>query len=330
MKVYNVKNVNHVYPIAVNDIQKEGTARQSRAGKVIEFPYPVATSYSNPTQRVLFNKYRMANPFFHFIEGLWIINGSRDVKFLDYFNKLMAQYSDNGKDFYGAYGYRLRHAQGNDQIKIAIKRLKENHDDRRVVLQMWDADLDLGKSMKDHPCNTHIYLKVRDKELDMTVCCRSNDMIYGCYGANVVHMSMLQEYLAGCIGVGIGTYTQVSDSLHVYTDLPLWQDIKENTSYFVDDPYSSEYPELLVQPFPMMKGGIVAWHEDLVEFMLDPTYKDEFQTPFFRDVASPIALTWKAHKDHRDGLSMVNEIQASDWREACRQWLTIKEKPNAE
>ena len=136
MRVYNVKNVNHVYPITVNDIQKFGTPRESRAGKVIEFPEPVATTYLEPLQRVLFNKHRMANPFFHFIEGLWIINGSRDVKFLDHFNKLMAQYSDNGKDFYGAYGHRLRHAQGSDQIKIAIKRLKDNPDDRRVVLQM--------------------------------------------------------------------------------------------------------------------------------------------------------------------------------------------------
>lgn len=329
MKVYNVQNVNHAYPVAVNDIQREGTLRNSRAGKVIEFPYPVATSYSNPTQRVLFDVKRMANPFFHFVEGLWIINGSRDVKFLDYFNSQMKQYSDNGVDFYGAYGYRLRHSAGSDQIKIAIKRLKDNRDDRRVVLAMWDPDLDLGKNTKDHPCNTHIYLKIRNDRLDMTVCCRSNDMIYGCYGANVVHMSMLQEYIAGCVGVGVGTYTQVSDSLHVYVELPLWQTIKENTNYFVDDPYSVEYPELVVKPYPMMGRLVEAWHEDLHEWMLDPAYETDYQTRFFNDVAMPIAVVWKAHKERREGLLEVDRIKASDWRLACKQWLEIKEAKHA-
>ena len=33
-------------------------------------------------------------------------------------------------------------------------------------------------------------------KLCMTVCNRSNDMLWGAYGANVVHMSMLQEFVA--------------------------------------------------------------------------------------------------------------------------------------
>jgi thymidylate synthase len=325
MKVYNVRNVNHAYPIAVCDILLQGVKKNSRAGTVLEFPEPVATTYTCPDERVLFNKVRMANPFFHFIEGLWIIHGARDVKFLDYFNSQMKQYSDNGVDFYGAYGYRLRHSSGSDQIKTAIHRLRVNPDDRRVYMSMWDPDLDLGKSMKDHPCNVGIALKIRSGKLDMTVFCRSNDLIYGCYGANVVHMSMLQEYLAGSIGVGLGIYTQVSDSLHVYTDLPLWQEIKSNSAYFVDDAYTSEYPEVLVHPYPMMKIRSSSWDDDLNEFMLDPMYEDKFENKFFSDVAVPIARCWAAHKETRNGLSIVDNIKASDWRAACKQWLEIKE-----
>ena len=41
-------------------------------------------------------------------------------------------------------------------------------------------------------------------------------MLWGAYGANAVHMSVLQEYVATALNVSIGTYTQMSDSLHIY------------------------------------------------------------------------------------------------------------------
>jgi thymidylate synthase len=309
----------------VNEIKVSGVLRNSRAGPVLEFPEPVATTYSNPTERVLFDLKRLCNPFFHFVESLWIIKGSRDVELLDYFNSLMKQYSDDGETFYGAYGYRLRTLQGFDQIEKAVHLLRANHDDRRVVLQMWDAKHDLGHNQKDHPCNTHIYLKIRKHELDMTVCCRSNDMLYGAYGANVVHMSMLQEYIASRVGVGVGIYTQVSDSAHVYTEVPVWEAVKE-TSYVPEDYYEAEYPELLVKPYPMFKDcHEKSWHADLDLFILDPCDTVEYKTPFFRDVAQPIALVWEAHKKNKDGLKHVHSIKASDWRFACKRWLELKE-----
>lgn len=325
MITFNVQNVNYAFPLAINAIRQAGVVQPSRAGNTLEFEQPVGTTYYNPTERVLFDLNRLCNPFFHFLEGLWIINGSRDVEFLDYFNTQMKQYSDDGETFYGAYGYRLRTTHGFDQIEKAIHLLRANHNDRRVVLTMWDAKRDLGHNMKDHPCNVAIFLKVRNHKLNMTVLCRSNDLLYGAYGANVVHMSMLMEYLASRVGVEVGIYTQVSDSMHVYTDVPVWEAVK-NTSHVVEDYYSTEYADLLVKPYPMFKGCHEKnWALDLSLFMLDPIDLVEYKTPFFRDVAQPMALVWEAHKRNRNGLKYVDSIKASDWRFACRRWLEIKE-----
>ena len=60
----------------------------------------------------------------------------------------------------------------------------------------------------------------------MTVCNRSNDMLWGAYGANAVHMSMLQEYLASRLEIAVGEYTQISDSFHVYQN-DVWERCKE-------------------------------------------------------------------------------------------------------
>ena len=325
MQSFNVRNVNHAFPLEINMLKAHGKLQPSRAGQVLEFPYPVATTYTNPMERVLFNKSRMANPFFHFVEGLWIINGSRDVEFLDLFNTQMRQYSEDGISFWGAYGHRLRHKAGFDQIEVAVENLTKDKTDRRVVLAMWDPTNDLFGGKKDHPCNTHIYLKVRDEALHMTVCCRSNDLLYGKLGANVVHMSMLQEYLASRIGVCTGPYTQFSDSLHVYVDVPVWAAVKD-TNYVPDDPYDTDYPELLVRPYPMFHNtDHRTWHEDLIQFMIDPMDTVEYTSPFFRDVAQPMALVWEAHKKARNGLQYAKQIAATDWRLACTNWLTAKE-----
>ena len=53
----------------------------------------------------------------------------------------------------------------------------------------------------------------------MTVCNRSNDLIWGCCGANAVHMSYLQEYVASMVNVKVGTYTQFTQNLHAYKDV---------------------------------------------------------------------------------------------------------------
>jgi hypothetical protein len=325
MEVFNVTNVNQAFPLEINSIKTKGIPRDSRNGPVIEFSEPVATTYSRPMERVLFNKKRMCNPFFHAMEGLWIIGGYRDVEFLDYFNSQMKQYSDDGDTFWGAYGYRLRHSAKFDQLDLAVTLLKANPNDRRVVTTMWDPALDLGGDKLDHPCNTHIYWKIRDKKLYMTVCCRSNDMLYGKLGANVVHFSMLQEYMAFRVGCEVGPYTQVSDSLHVYTSLPVWEAVKD-TPYIPEDYYDSEYADLLVTPYPMFQDCFIdEWHRDLEDFMLDPQDDKIYRTPFFQDVAQPISLVWWEHKKNRNGLRYVESIKATDWRRACAMWLKEKE-----
>src|SRR5690606_6235064 len=139
---------------------------------------------------------RDANPFLHFFESLWMLAGRNDVDYMTRLVRRFAAYSDDGKTFNGAYGYRWRKWFGRDQLQQIIGALRSNPQDRRCVLGMWDAGHDLGLQSADLPCNTHIYFRIQDDRLNMTVCNRSNDAIWGAVGANVVHMSFLQEYMA--------------------------------------------------------------------------------------------------------------------------------------
>jgi hypothetical protein len=219
-----VYNVNDALPFGLSAILRHGIVNQSRNGKVMMVPAPVTTAYLAPCERVLFSPERDANPFFHLMESMWMLAGCNDVAFPSYYSKQLASYSVDGQTLHGAYGHRWRNHFGYDQIEQAIADLKADPDSRRVIIQMWDATVD-GRSTeanaKDRPCNDMVKFQAIPAGngyycLNMSVFCRSNDAVWGAYGANAVHFSYLHEYVASAVGMSVGTYFQISDNLHVY------------------------------------------------------------------------------------------------------------------
>lgn len=337
MHVIHARNVAHALPLGCALLAEHGVVGDSRNGPVVVANAPVTTITEHPRERVLLNPTRDANPFFHLMEGLWMLAGRDDVKFLTRYAKQLAAYSDDGQTMHGAYGKRwvdwfMPSVDGVpkafDQLGWVINTLREDPDSRRCVIQMWDADIDPLKASlggKDVPCNTAIYVLVREGKLEITVTCRSNDMLWGAHGANAVHFSMLQEYLAAGVGVGVGRMFQVSNNYHAYEKtLP-----GEVAEYIMRDhlnPYDREDRNELIEPFPMVGVDLATWREDLGVFM-DEGPIVGFRDPFFRRVVTPVEL---AHQHYRKGrgedryvgaLEIIEQCAAADWRVACREWL---------
>lgn len=345
MKVITVRNVHEALPAGLEYLEQCGVRRGSRNGTVIVAPGPVTTHYLKPRERVLFWAERDANPFFHFFESLWMLAGRNDLKYLTQFLPRMKDFSDDGETLHGAYGYRWMHqfsmveddgtemsvrVQEIDQLSTIINMLKRNPEDRRCVLQMWDAAVDLGSDGKDLPCNTQVYFLInRDGDLDMTVCCRSNDMILGAYGANAVHFSFLQEYMAAGIGVLVGGYWQISNNFHVYdnADLkkvhPLLNQAPDPFRYHSRNPYHTDD----ISPFPLVSTPLSEWRQDLAMF-LDVGPVVGLRDPFFRRVAGPLYHSFRAYKDNKGeerydiAMEILEQCQAKDWALATVEWLT--------
>jgi thymidylate synthase len=329
MKVIKTRNAHQALPEALYQLAGEGVRRDSRNGPVYLFPEPVTTVYSHPAERVVFWTERDANPFFHLMESLWMLGGRNDVEYVARFVDRMRIYSDDGETFHGAYGFRWRHHFLMDQLPRIIEGLKENRDDRRQVLSMWDAPADLGrKGGKDLPCNLQAIFQVAcDGRLDMMVTNRSNDMIWGAYGANAVHFSYLHEYVARSVGVPQGVYRQVSANFHAYEDVlnkvaPL-ADLAADplTGRGVPDPYASWE----VEPFPLMTIPAEEWDNELMMFLTDPDAVG-FRDPFFRRVAIPMLKAHRAFKRTDAGRfdaarEELKQVVAQDWRKAGLEWV---------
>lgn len=227
--------------------------RPSRNGDVLVIDEPVTVTYTHPTERVLFNSARDANPFFHLYHALWLLAGRRDVAAPAYYVKKFAEYSDNGLSVNGSYGGRWRNAKvmstwrefedgtqrGRviDQLDLLVKHLNEFPDTRRAVLQMWNVEDDLMKVniSRDVCCNLSVLFSLRTERegyvmgftgsgsgpidvryLDMTVTNRSNDLIWGMLGEDYVTFTVLQEYMAARLGARAGRYHHFTNNLHVY------------------------------------------------------------------------------------------------------------------
>jgi len=324
MYVINARNPQLALPKAIRFLNETGIPRMSRNGPVLISKEPVTTVYTHPMERVIFWPERDANPFLHLYESLWMLSGRNDVAPLLKFAKNYKNYSDDGATIHDSYGYRWRKMFGMDQLRVVADRLKKDPDDRRSVVQMWDAEEDLDSPSKAVPCNMIITFQ-RDHRgaLDMVVFNRSNDIIWGCYGANVVHFSYLLEYMADAIGCPMGTYTQISVNWHAY--LETFEPVRHMTREY--DPYTLNN----VHPIPMAQGF----------FSLDSLIKEimtDVDTQFMRPYSSTgspwanmVQKMLRAHhifsnkaapEKYIEALAILSDEDPSiDWIAAGTQWI---------
>lgn len=252
-----------------------------------------------------------------------------------------------------------------------------SHDARVVGENLIAGHDDLRGSWRDRPCNTHAYLRVRDVayqdpmvtdqnsaeweakivhgsnlKLDLTVCCRSNDAVWGAYGANAVHFSVLQEYLAARIGIGIGTYYQISNNFHVYeAELErLRSRLSGETGHgwkawllasLRDDRYGTTRSDRhdTVDPIPLVTDPesfdreviylINAW-ETLGEGPTDAAISlgvGDLKNTFLGRTVWPALMAHRLRKSNPgQAAGWLASIEAPDWREACMDWLRRRVK----
>lgn len=308
-RVIQVAGVNEALVEGFWWLKAAGLVEQSRNGPVLVASGPVITEYSRPWERVLFDDRRDANPVFHLMEAIWVVAGSDDVRFLEQFNSRYREYADPGTDtVWGAYGARLKD-QGQNQIDEAIRVLSQDLGSRQAVLSMWDPFLDLGTLHNDRPCNTHIYLDCRNQRVNLTVCCRSNDMLWGAYGANMPVFSVLQELISHALGLEMGVLRQFSNNFHIYTDIPQVQD------FLVVPPAEFEraYPEVI----PLVADG-ESWRDFVSDCQNLVAGRPGAVTRFMRDVALPLHAAYLARK-RREPWSVAG-VPECDWKIAFLEW----------
>lgn len=333
MLTLDVRNAHRALPLGLCSLFTSGRRRDSRAGGVYHVTQPVTTAYRRPDELVVFHPERDANPFFHLMEALWMLGGRDDAEFVSRFNARIKQFAQDDGRFHGAYGKRWRGHFGFDQLDRVADNLRENPDCRRQVLAMWDAPRDLltardASQCRDVPCNTHVYVS-RDADgcLDVTVGCRSNDIVWGCYGSDSVTFGILQQYLAAAVGCEVGRYWQMSNNYHGYvtTAEPLVGLIGR---MYEACPYELEEVEVV----PLV-SNLAEFRGDLDMLLDEGTRGIGYKNRFIRSVTLPMMRAYEHFRDRGDPRRFAKAKMAldamprrCDWLRACVEWLDRKEE----
>lgn len=201
----------------------------------------------------------------------------------------------------------------------------------------------VGTGVVAHNCNDMIMFRGRYDHidqiwlLDTTVLCRSNDIIWGAYGANAVHMSFMAEVVAALAGMKMGRYYQVSNNYHAYLNIFT----KIYPPVCPTGPYSTTiggdmYQLGMAIPRPLfgeetyvfkdrqrLSDRGVEFLNACEAFMNDRNISAKGPI-FFDDVVFPLM---RAHRDYwkqgkkLEALDLVRKMPASDWQLATMQWM---------
>lgn len=181
-----------------------GQATRERIGyqSIIDMRYPVIT---DPIRELGYK--------FMFAEACWILSGSNDVETISKYSKDIANFSDDGVTFFGAYGPKIV-----EQFQYAANCLLSDPDSRQAIINIWRENP--GPS-KDIPCTLSVQFVIRDGMIHCIDNMRSSDLWLG-HPYDIFNFSCLSAFLSIMLrkkgmNLGLGTLTLNAGSKHIYS-----------------------------------------------------------------------------------------------------------------
>lgn len=182
------------------------------------------TTAINMNQPVVAVDERKLSYKFMAAEALWILEGDDTVSSIAPYNPKIAEFSDDGMTFFGAYGPRI-----NEQWAHVIDSLLADRDTRQAVLTTWRPN---PPKTKDVPCTVSLAFNIRNGALNCHAFMRSSDAWLG-VPYDVFNFSMVAARLACTYNrnqltyatrVNLGTLYLTRMSSHLYA--PNWSEAK--------------------------------------------------------------------------------------------------------
>lgn len=191
---------------------EQNEVNDSRDGEVVGEIVNAVTVINDPTRCVMTNKIRNMSMRYAIGELLWYLSGNNRLEEIQKYTKAWDRMSDDGETVNSNYGFCIVNKYGFDQWEYVEQMLRDNPATRQAVIHIKTAD-DIAS--KDVNCTVCLQFFIRDGKLYMTTYMRSNDIWLG-FPFDVFQFTAMQVLMSMKLGVGLGTYTHVAGSLHLY------------------------------------------------------------------------------------------------------------------
>ena len=227
-------NIAELYRDVLQRVMSYGELTKPRGFTCKELS-PISMVLKNPRKNILNDNVRKINHGFMCAEFVWMWTADDRVDWLKQFNAKIADYSDDGKIFFGAYGPRIW-----EQLPQVLETLKNDPWTRQAVLTLWRKN---PPPTKDVPCTIMFHFMRRPIDtLNLIVYMRSNDIWLG-LPYDIHNFTCIQMAVAEELGLKVGTYTQVDGSLHAYE--PNFKQIKQCFESLLNTQYLETLPKFV-------------------------------------------------------------------------------------
>ena len=199
--------IDSLYRCALRDVLELGVKSEPR-GKMTSEILGAHYTLKNARINVLHSPARKLNYQFSVAEWLWIMLGSNDAEVITPYNLSIGKFASPPLNtFDGAYGPPFVM-----QLPYVIRKLQEDPASRQAVIQIWQPR---PQPSDDIPCTVSMQFLVREDKLVGITYMRSNDAWLG-MPYDIFNFTMIQNYVAGILGVDVGEYHHMVGSLHLY------------------------------------------------------------------------------------------------------------------
>ncbi len=196
---------------AYREVMQKGETVESRIGRTKHIT-DVTLVLINPLRGICFDIARNLSLKYMLGEIQWYMSGSNKVADIGKYAKMWYDLTDDGETVNSAYGYRIFHKFGFDQLQYVIDKLKKNPFDRQAVIHIKEAD---NKPTKDTPCTCLLQFTVFNGKLNLHTYMRSNDIWLG-LPYDMAFFTSLQHIVSKETGIPLGIYYHTVGDLHLY------------------------------------------------------------------------------------------------------------------
>lgn len=162
-------------------------------------------------------------------ELLWFIKGDTNIKYLqDNGVRIWNEWADKNGDLGPVYGSQWRNwnGEGVDQLADVIERLKNNPNDRRMIISAWNVSK--IPEMKLPPCHMMFQFYVANGKLSCMLYQRSCDMFLG-VPFNIASYALLTMMIAQVCNLEVGEFIHTLGDTHIYHNH--FEQVKEQLSH---------------------------------------------------------------------------------------------------
>lgn len=225
----NYSNFTEAYVNILRELNESPQFVSSPRGMKVKEIIGYQFKITNPRDRIPYVPEREFSIHYLIAELLWYFSGNDSTRWISNYSNFWSKISDDGTTANSAYGSRIfkphsRIAGTIDstwtQWKYIVEELKNDPDSRRAVVHIRSPQ-DSILAKLDVPCTLSLQFFLREDKVHMVASMRSSDVILG-LAYDIPAFTLFQELLAVELTkelgrpVGLGTYTHISASLHVY------------------------------------------------------------------------------------------------------------------